>query len=66
VAILTVPLSRCFSFGWKKAGKVLSAGFPESRPHTEVPPSESGERGPRGSPVWKEKDFWMEWMGEKL
>jgi hypothetical protein len=64
--MLTVPRSRCRSFGWKKAGKVRSDGLPERRPHIEVPPSESGARGPRGSPVWKEKDFWIEWMGAKL
>lgn len=52
--------------GWKKAGKVLSFAKPEVRPQMEVPPSASVDMGPRGSPVWNEKDFWIEWMGEKL
>jgi len=62
--MLTVPRSRCLSLGWKRAGKVLSVGSPERRPHIEVPPSDCADSGPRGSPVWKEKDFWTEWMGE--
>lgn len=44
----------------------MSAASPESRPHIDVPPSDWADSGPRGSPVWKEKDFWIEWIGEKL
>lgn len=52
--------------GWKRAGKVFSEGSPERRPQIDWPPSDSEDKGPRGSPVWKEKDFCMEWTGEKL
>jgi hypothetical protein len=44
----------------------LWASEPERRPHIDVPPSDCEDSGPRGSPVWKEKDFWIEWIGEKL
>jgi hypothetical protein len=56
----TVPRSACFSFGCSVAVKVLLEAEPDRRPHIEEPPSESEEVGPRGSPVWKEKFFWME------
>jgi hypothetical protein len=47
--------------------KVFFAGFEGlRRPQIEEPPSEEGEKGPRGSPVWKEKFFCTEWMGLKL
>ena len=39
---------------------------PETLPQMEEPPSDSLARGPRGSPVWKEKFFWTEWTGAKL
>lgn len=58
VAIDTVPISACFREGWNSEGKKRWEG-PLIKPQMEEPPSEAGESGPIGSPVWKEKDFWM-------
>lgn len=66
VVMFIVLCLRCFSFGWKKVGKVCFVGFFEMWFYIEEFLLEFLDSGLRGLLVWKEKFFWMEWIGEKL
>lgn len=61
----TVPRVECFRLGWNSEGKRREEEDGR-RPQIEDPPSESGEKGPMGSPVCRVKEGWILDMGEKL